>query len=335
MMLEHARAVAILERMAGLNVLVVGDLMLDSYIIGVVDRISPEAPVPVVRVTEEREQPGGAANVAVNINSLGASSRVAGVLGLDHAGDRLARLLHTSGIDMQASVRTQLVSTVQKTRVIAERQQVVRFDKENGKELPAAVLHDLAAAVAACASGVDAVIVEDYGKGVVTETVVDAAVAGCRKSGAPIGLDPKDKHTVRIKGLTVATPNLAEACDAAGFPVRRSISGPEEAPFVERVGRTLLAKWKLEYLVVTLGSQGMTLFEPERAPIHLASLAREVFDVSGAGDTVIAVTVLALAAGATLPEAAFLANVAAGIVVGKLGAAACTATEIEKQICKQ
>jgi D-beta-D-heptose 7-phosphate kinase/D-beta-D-heptose 1-phosphate adenosyltransferase len=322
------RARAVLSQFARQRILVVGDLMLDRYIHGAVSRISPEAPVPVVRVTQERSVPGGAANVAANIGSLGAGAASCGILGRDTAGQELRALLEKTGVHLDGCLDDPGWRTIVKTRVIAERQQVVRVDWEDDFELGGPRLAAFCERVDRETRRATGVIIEDYGKGLIQQAVVDTALKAAAEKGIPCGLDPKENHELAMSGITVATPNRKEAFAIA----RVAESAPQPDPLRDRALRTvseeLLSKWSPRLLVITLGAQGMLLASRGEAPRHVPTRAREVFDVSGAGDTVIAACVLSLAAGATPLEAAELANFAAGVVVGKLGTASCTQEEL-------
>lgn len=318
----------LLGRFAGLEVLVVGDLMLDRYLFGTVDRISPEAPVPVVRVRSEKQVPGGASNVAWNVKALGAGASVGGVIGRDEAGATLRRLLEEAAVSPLALFESGSARTTIKTRVMAERQQALRVDWEDDLALTeaewAAFLKNLDTAVRR-ASGV---ILEDYGKGVITQPVVDAVLRAATATGIPVGMDPKDNHELNTTGVTVITPNRKEAFHGAGVHDPGPVDDPLQDKKLRLVGDILLEKWAPKQLLITLGPQGMLLLAPDRTPRHVPTRAREVFDVSGAGDTVVAVCTLALAAGAGFREAAELANYAAGVVVGKMGTATCTPQEL-------
>ncbi len=319
---------SILGRFARQRILVVGDLMLDRYIRGTVSRISPEAPVPVVHVTEERSVPGGASNVAHNVAALGGRGAVAGVLGRDDAGTDLLNVLRERRVNVDAVLRLPEYRTIVKTRVLAERQQVVRVDWETRLALAgrprATFLRKLGEAVAR-SSGV---ILEDYNKGLITQPVVDTVLAAARRRGIPVGLDPKDNEELDVRGITLATPNRKEAFVAAGEEDPGAASDPLKDAALLEVGNKLLTLWRPAFLNITLGPLGMLLLEKGRPPRHVPTRAREVFDVSGAGDTVIATCVLAAAAGASHVEAAEIANIAAGVVVGKLGTATCTQREL-------
>jgi len=328
MKLDLKRAEVLLDAFGSQRVLVAGDLMLDRFVYGSVTRISPEAPVPVVRVTHEKNMPGGSGNVAANIQALGGMVAVAGVIGADAAGDELLRTFEAAGIGCEGVVRCAAAQTAVKTRVVAERQQVVRVDRENRFELSGPEQADFLDRVRSAAARSAAVIIEDYGKGSVTQGVADAAREAALAAGVPVGYDPKDDHPLRMDRLTLASPNRKEAFAVAGVPETEPRENPLEDESLLAVARTLQERWQARMLLVTLGAQGILLVEQGSAPRHIPARVREVFDVSGAGDTVIAVCMLALAAGATAEEAAELANFAAGVVVGKLGTATCTCVEL-------
>jgi len=327
-MLNKARAAEILAGFGKVNILVVGDLMLDRYVFGSVTRISPEAPVPVVHVSREESRPGGASNVALNIGALGGGSAVAGGIGADAAGRELAATLRGAGIRMDGAVEDASVYTTVKTRVVADRQQVVRVDREASPAQFACCVDAICERMPALAAGADGVIIEDYGKGIICQRVVDAVLSAARSAGRPVGLDPKDTHHLSLPWLTLATPNYREACLAAGLPETPLPGDPAQSATLREAGRILSERWGTEYLMITLGPHGMYLLPRGGEARVLPTVAREVFDVSGAGDTVIATAMTALAAGAAFGEAAELANHAAGIVVGKLGTAVCSPAEL-------
>lgn len=331
MNLTPARAEELLARFADQRVLVLGDLMLDRYIHGKVDRISPEAPVPVVRVLNERDAPGGASNVAMNIQSLGAKAVLAGVIGTDKPGDNLVGVLNAQNVDTTPIVRSEAIETIVKTRILAHRQQICRVDLESdGFEAVSE-----AALFEQNLDGCNGVILEDYGKGVITPNVVETMLARARDLGIPSGFDPKDNHEIDCSGVTVATPNRKEAFIAAGMREERPNPEPLRDAALLEVAQRLLWHWGPDLLMITLGPHGILLAQRDLdRPSHVPTRAREVFDVSGAGDTVIAAFVTSLAAGATPIEAAELANVAAGIVVGKLGTATCTQREVKAVIAE-
>lgn len=328
MSLTPDRAREIMNRFSDRTLLVVGDLMLDRYVRGRVERISPEAPVPVVRVESERSVPGGACNVGLNIQSLGGRSKVCGLTGVCARGDELREYLAAAGVDISAVWREERATTIVKTRIVSDRQQMLRVDRENSNmsefvDTPA-FLEKLERGM----GGVHGVILEDYGKGVLQQSVVDRVRAGCRAAGVPSGYDPKDNHELDVRGITFATPNRKEAFKVSGVRDRDDSRAPLEDPDLLKAAEELTRLWEPKHLMITLGPQGMLLKSGATPPTHVSTRAREVFDVSGAGDTVIAATMLALAAGADFREAAELANVAAGLVVAKLGTATTTPEEI-------
>jgi len=328
MTINRTRAAELLEQFNRQKILVIGDLMLDRYIIGSVNRISPEAPVPVVHVHSEKSVPGGASNVALNVGSLNGCGGVAGVIGDDADGRELSSQLAVRGIDTKAVVCDASIRTTVKTRVIAERQQVVRIDWEDAFQYSDKTMRQFEEYLLEEISRANGVILEDYGKGVITQRVVDTALKAASGRGIPIGLDPKENHVLNVAGITLATPNRKEAFSAAGMTETRPGPDPLHDDALLKVGDILLEKWRPELLTITLGAHGMLLLERGRNPVHVPTRAREVFDVSGAGDTVIATCVLACAAGATFVEAAEIANYAAGVVVAKLGTATCSPDEL-------
>ena len=325
---NHARG--LVARFSRRRIAVVGDLMLDRYIWGDARRISQEAPVPVVEVARTTAAPGGAANVARNLAVLGASALAFGVVGDDTAANDLLRVLGAERVDISNVLRDAQRVTTEKTRVIAGHQQVVRVDTERtsavSSDHEAKILDRLEFLLNSRA--IDGVIVEDYAKGVVSQELLVRLAEMGRAANVPVALDPHPANRACAEGLSVITPNRAEAYAMAGVYARAQ-SGPamDDESFHEVV-RILRDKWSPRYLLITLGAEGMALFGPDSSPLLIPTRAREVFDVSGAGDTVVATFVLALAAGAKPDEAAHLANHAAGIVVGKLGTAAVTPDEL-------
>ena len=317
----------LIEAFRGRRVLVVGDLMLDRYISGRVGRLSPEAPVPIVQVQSERSVPGGAANVARNVRALGGVPIVTGLVGHDSDGDELMDLLREGGIAVDGVQQVERVRTTVKARIVAERQQVARVDYETVAWQDEAIVRALAGCAAELAADADAIVLEDYGKGVVRQPLADAVVAAAGKAGRPVGYDPNSSVDLDLRSVRVATPNLGEAFAAAGM-ARASDADDGDDIAIEEAGRRLMRKWHPDLLMITLGPAGMYLRTSEGGSTRIPTHAREVFDVSGAGDTVIAATMLSLLAGASDCEAAWLANGAAGVVVGKLGAATCTGEEL-------
>jgi D-beta-D-heptose 7-phosphate kinase/D-beta-D-heptose 1-phosphate adenosyltransferase len=307
--------------MKALRVLVVGDVMLDEFLWGRVARISPEAPVPVVEITSQTFRLGGAANVACNVRSLGGGAAVAGVVGSDEAGRRLRDALAGSAVEDALSVDGAGRPTTHKTRIIAHHQQVVRADREEADEIGAVLEDELGDAVRRAARGAGAIILSDYQKGVVTRRLMNKVLAAARREGVPLLVDPKVRHFALYRGAAVVTPNQLEAEQATGVRIRDE-AGLHEA------GRRILKTLRCRAALITRGEHGMALFEQDRKPVEIPTAARQVFDVTGAGDTVIATLALALAAGATLAEAAMLANYAAGVVVGKIGTATVSPEEV-------
>jgi rfaE bifunctional protein kinase chain/domain len=318
-----ARLDALLRAAASVRILVVGDLMLDVYLQGQASRISPEAPVPVVHVTEDWHALGGAANVAANVVALGAACTVAGCVGSDAAGARLRDELARRGIDGRGVLALGDRPTTVKTRVMVRHLQVARYDRETDAELAAADAGELARLVDAHARDVDAIVLEDYDKGVCGTAVIRAALDAGRARGIPTVVDPKLRHFFAYAGATVFKPNLAELAAALRAPVI-----VDDDDWLERTRRHL----DCSHLLVTLGEDGMALRTDAGESVRIPTVARAVYDVSGAGDTVTAALAVALAAGATPAEAATLANYAAGIEVGKPGVATVTAEELRTEI---
>jgi len=296
--------------------------MLDRYIWGSVDRISPEAPVPVVTVADTTIRPGGAANVAWNLLSLGIRASLAGVIGRDGSGEEIRDLLKKKGLSPATILADPRRPTTEKIRIIAHSQQVVRADFESAEPIRDALLAKLLAAVRRACAGADAVIVSDYGKGVVRGEVMDLVRRLCGRRDVPFLIDPKEGHFSLYRGAFAVTPNTKEA---GGFYNRR-IRSDEDLDFV---GRSLLRDLEAGAVLITRGEQGMTLFRGKAQPRHFPARAREVYDVTGAGDTVISLFAAGLAAGGTIHEAIELANAAAGIVIRELGTASVTPGELE------
>jgi len=326
--MTSARLKTLLSRFPQQTILVVGDVMLDQFLWGKVSRISPEAPVPVVEVTRESFFPGGAANVARNLRALGSPVRIVGVLGDDDAGEELRDLLEQQGIETSGLAIDPNRPTTLKTRIVAHNQQVVRFDRERAEKLSPLVVRKLMEYFESQLDHCAAIIFEDYGKGVLTQRLVDDMHRLAKSRRKITAADPNSRHLLRYSGLTAITPNRSEAFVAAGLPyVEPADNVLSDEPLL-RVGRALLRKWKPRNLLITLGEHGMCLFRPDQKPHHIPTVAQEVFDVSGAGDTAIATLVAALAAGANPVEAAELSNHASGVVVGKIGTATCSPAEL-------
>lgn len=310
------------------KVLVVGDLILDEFIWGDVSRISPEAPVPVVWVKNESFMPGGASNVANNIRSLGGGALLCGVIGKDERGAILKGELKHKGVDVEGVLVDDSRPTTLKTRVVAQHQQVVRIDKEAVSPLGDRTMARLVQHIEKAVKKVDAVIIEDYGKGVITPKLLSKIVPLAKRNRKMILVDPKEEHFAYYKGATVITPNNHEASRAVGFEIRDNET-------LVKAGRKLLQKFQCVVALITLGENGMAVFKKGAKMVHIPTVAQEVFDVSGAGDTVIASYALALAAGADPIAAAHIANCAAGIVVGKVGIAVVTPEELTDRIKRE
>lgn len=305
------------------RILVIGDLILDRYIWGKVRRISPEAPVPVVEVTDDNFMLGGSANVANNIIALGGEATVAGVAGKDRAGDVMKQLLDEKGIESALFEDTR--PTTIKTRVIAHNQQLVRFDKEESKRISGKALENLVAFVQHAAGEHTAVIVSDYKKGVVSRELIRRILAP-RQKRKFVAVDPKVGHFHYYKGVSLITPNLMEASQGSGVEIK-------DEPSLIKAGNILMKRLACSTVLITKGEEGMSLFERDRIT-HIPTVARHVYDVTGAGDTVIAAFTLAYASGATLREAAIIANHAAGIVVGEVGTAVVTPEKLRQSLSK-
>ena len=318
----------IIQQFPNVHLLVIGDLMLDEFIWGEVTRISPEAPVPVVLEKRHSFMPGGAANVAHNVAFLGGKVTLCGVTGSDESARRLKGLLRKSSIRMGAILTDPKRPTTLKTRVIAHHQQVVRIDREEAQPLSPSLRNRLIARSRKAVREADAVILEDYGKGIITPPLILSILQAARRGRKIVSVDPKQEHFSYYKGVTVITPNRQEA-DAMVAALQGRVSDPQ----LHAVGKRLLKRLACRAVLITLGEDGMCLCEKSGAMTHIPTVAQEVFDVSGAGDTVIAALTLSLAAGATMVEAARLANVAAGIVVGKVGVAVVDARELLRQVC--
>ncbi len=328
--LSAARARQILAAAQKTRVLVVGDVMLDQFIWGGVSRISPEAPVPVVEFQRESFMPGGAANVARNLVSLATPTELFGAIGNDDAGRKLLNLLGTQRIGCDGLVKSSARHTSIKTRIVAHQQQVVRIDRETRDGLDGKLNGTLIAELKLKLPQADAVIVGDYGKGVVTQPLLDEIKSLCHAGGVWLSLDPKPVHHLNLNHLSLITPNRKEAFELADLPDETKNENPFADKNLMLVAERLLEELRPALLLITLGELGMLLCQRGQKPFHIPTVAQEVFDVSGAGDTVIASFTLAIAAGASPIEAAILSNHAAGIVVGKVGTATTTPEELIK-----
>jgi D-glycero-beta-D-manno-heptose-7-phosphate kinase len=311
----------IMGKFSNIKVLVIGDLILDEFLWGDVSRISPEAPVPVVWVKSESFMPGGAANVVNNIRALGGKTYICGVVGKDERGKILTEELRKKGVDVGGIFVDGDRMTTLKTRVVAHHQQVVRIDKEKMEGLAGGITARMVEYVKRIINDIDAIIIEDYGKGVISAGLLEGVMKLAKRHKKIVTVDPKEENFHYYKGVTAITPNHHEAAKAAGVKVN-------DDGGILAAGKALLNRLKCESVLVTLGENGMQLFEKQGRITRIPTVAQEVYDVSGAGDTVIGTFTLALAAGAAMPEAAYIANFAAGIVVGKVGIATVTPEEI-------
>ncbi|MFN0277743.1 MAG: D-glycero-beta-D-manno-heptose-7-phosphate kinase [Pyrinomonadaceae bacterium] len=316
---------SIFDNFSKVKVLVVGDVMLDRYWWGSVKRISPEAPVPVVDLQKSTFAPGGAANVAVNIAGLGANAYLVGSIGIDHDADTLIDLLKNANVSADSLVRIANRPTSVKTRVIAHSQQVVRVDQETTSEFSADDHENLWEKISAVLPKVDAVIVSDYAKGLLSETLLSRLIDSSRKTGKMVLVDPKGKSYARYSGASLLTPNRREAAEACNLD--EDMHG-----MVNIAGSWLMNELDLEMVVITEGEEGMTLFQRGKEPVHLSTTAKEIYDVTGAGDTVIACLGVALGSGMDFARAAAVANLAAGLVVEQVGTTAITRQLLEPVI---
>jgi len=307
------------------RILVFGDLMLDRFVFGSVSRISPEAPVPVVEIKDENTSLGGAANVAANIRSLGGMPIPLGVLGLDTEGNCLREEFRTIGSPVGGLIIDKTRPTSTKTRIIAHHQQVCRTDREDRSQLSPAIQSRIVHKFKAALQSADAVIVSDYAKGMLSPPLLKRTLPLAKSARKIVCIDPKMKNFAAYKSGTVITPNTLEAEHASGI----SISGTRD---LARAARKILGESGIEHLLVTRGEEGMALFENNSRVTYIPTVAQEVFDVTGAGDTVISTLTLGLVAGLSVLEAAVLSNIAAGIVVGKLGTASVTPEELIEAI---
>jgi rfaE bifunctional protein kinase chain/domain len=323
------------------RILVIGDIILDQYIQGSVSRISPEAPVPVVLEEKSFSTPGGSANVSHNLSSLGVKVTQVGKIGDDREGDLLVKELEKLNIDTSGVFKDKNIPTPLKTRIIAQNQQVVRVDREKIVEDNVEINAKIVNFIEKNIDKFDAVVISDYGKGVVVPELVSLTSKLARERDIVITVDPKVEHFNYYKNVTAITPNKKEAenairsikiTESKGSQLNLQTDKLSTIDEINKAGEELLKFLDLESLLVTLGEQGMCLFEKTQEPYLIPTKAKEVFDVSGAGDTVISVFTLALTSGATKKEAAELANLAAGVVVGKMGAVAITVQELSTQI---
>ena len=316
--LSRDRILSLLERAKDRRIAVIGDAMLDVYLRGDVDRISPEAPVPVVRVRERRYALGGAANVAQNVSAIGAECDLVAAIGNDGGGETLRHMMSAIDADPSSLVVVSRPTTT-KTRVVARAQQLVRVDEEEDADLEGEEVQKLLSAVKAAVASADAVVLEDYNKGVLVPNVIQEAIAAAAARDVPIVVDPKYKNFFAYRGASIFKPNRRELEAALGAAV--DLEHPDTLP-------QTLRRLGVEHILLTLGERGMVLISPDGEVLRVPTVAREVYDVVGAGDTVTAYLAAILAAGGSAVEAAVIANYAAGVEVGKLGAATVTPDEV-------
>jgi len=314
-----------IEKFPNTRVLVIGDIIMDEYIWGDVSRISPEAPVPVVDVKRETKMLGGAGNVVSNIASLGGEAILCGVVGDDSRGRQVLKMLKTLGASTEGILQEPGRPTTIKTRVVAQHQQVVRVDRESRKEILPQSVGKLLGFVNKMRKDIHAVVVSDYAKGVISPQLMKGLREIVADSGIVLGVDPKKSHFEHYKGIDVITPNHHEASAFSGIEIVDEGS-------LEAAGHKILRDLKCRSVLITQGRDGMTLFEKKREPVHIPTVARKVFDVTGAGDTVISTFCLGLAAGMDLKSAALISNFAAGIVVGEVGTSTVKAEELKRVI---
>lgn len=307
------------------KILILGDIMLDEYLFGTVSRISPEAPVPVVEITSSRRLLGGAANVAANIRSLGDEPILLGTVGEDEASVKLTQLLKQRGISPDYLIHDSTRQTTIKTRIIAHSQQVVRTDMEDRHELSPDIESRILKRFLAMADSINAVIISDYGKGVITKTLLERVIEVCAQKDIFIAVDPQDTRFGMYHHVSVITPNHHEA----GFAYGRRINSESD---LTEVGNGLLKRLDAKSILITRGADGMSLFQQDAAPTHIPTFARKVYDVTGAGDTVIGCFVAAVCAGADLVEASIVANVGAGLTVAEVGTATVTVPQLRKEL---
>jgi rfaE bifunctional protein kinase chain/domain len=317
-----------LEQFSNVTVLVVGDIMLDRYWWGSVKRISPEAPVPVVDLQKSSFAAGGAANVAVNIAGLGAKPILVGAVGADHDAELLSSLLKEQGVSADKVLRSATRPTTVKTRIIAHNQQVVRVDQETTGDLSPLDEDAIWETINQNLAGADVVLLSDYAKGVLSERLTKRLISAANEHGKLVLVDPKGKDYSRYAGATLLTPNRREAAEACNLH-------DDADGLVDIAGQRLMSELGLEMALITQGEEGMTLFQKGSEPMHLSAAAHEVYDVTGAGDTVIACLSVALGAGMSLPEAASLANISAGLVVEQVGTTAITRAMLEPALAKK
>ncbi|MBR4508834.1 MAG: D-glycero-beta-D-manno-heptose-7-phosphate kinase [Elusimicrobiaceae bacterium] len=324
--MDKNELIKFIDKFEGKEIIVIGDIMLDHFVKGSVSRISPEAPVPVVNVESEDFVAGGAGNVAVNLAVLGAKPTLVSVVGQDIKGSILTQFLKDKGVNTSYITIDSARPTTQKVRIVAERQQVVRVDRESKAKLEAQTAKTCMQNFKKALKTAKGVVMSDYGKGMLSDHNIQEIITLCNAKKIPVCVDPKIDNFLKYKNITCMTPNTKEAWEGMGLPPKKE----EKAIF--DLGKKILKTLKAKSILITRSAQGMSLFEqgPKIKTTTIHATAKEVFDVTGAGDTVISVLTLALACGATLQQAAYIANEAAGLVVAKLGTACVTPKEIKE-----
>jgi rfaE bifunctional protein kinase chain/domain len=319
--------VPIVEKFSTARLLVVGDLMLDRFIWGEVERLSPEAPVPVLRIVSENSSLGGAANVIHNVRTLGGRVTACGIVGRDEAGQRIVAALRKVGASTAGVFTDGKFQTIQKSRIVASprHQQIVRLDRESGEPIGARTLNRLRHFVATWAARFDAIVISDYGKGAVHKELLDSIARAVTKHKLVCIVDPKKENYERYRFPTLITPNKNEAGEASGIPISDDHS-------LRAAGTKLVRKWRANAVLITRGPEGMSLFRPRLPVKHFRTEPRDIFDVTGAGDTVVAVCALALASGGGYEEAATLANIAAGFVGDEVGTVAVPIDKLKRAV---
>lgn len=323
--ISKERFAKIFQNLGSHKILILGDVMLDEYLWGNVSRISPEAPVPVVEILKETIKLGGAANVALNVQALGDQPVLVGVVGEDKNGERIREILNHSQLSEEGIFVDHNRQTTIKTRIIAHSQQVVRADREKTDEIPREVSENLFNFIQSKVKEIDAIIISDYGKGVINGGLLQRVITLARENSLFIGVDPKETHFMSYRGVSVITPNHHEASFVFGKRIKDEKS-------LEEVGWGLLERLEVESLLITRGEKGMSLFEKNHTLTHFPTVAKDVYDVTGAGDTVISTFTCGKAAGADFKEAALLSNHAAGIAVGELGTAQVTKERLKEDL---
>jgi len=321
------RRLELLDKFSTVHLLVIGDLMLDRFIWGDVERLSPEAPVPVLRVVSENASLGGAANVVQNIRALGGRVTACGIVGRDDPGKRVLHALRNAGAWISGVVSDEQFQTIQKSRIIASphHQQIVRLDRESRRPIDRPTLGKIADFVTATDGRYHGIVISDYGKGVIHEELLERIAATATRQKIVTIIDPKKENYDGYRFPTLITPNKTEASEASGIAINDEGS-------LCAAGKRLVRKWRAQAVLITRGAEGMSLFRPRCAAKHFPTEPKDVFDVTGAGDTVVAICALALASGAGFDDAAVLANLAAGFVGDEIGTVAVTATKIRKTI---